>query len=109
MPNEEMKKFCLDLDVVAVERLNARYVLIRLSHAQPLPPMKPGQFVEVRVDHSPQTFLRRPISINYVDIQRNEMGLLVATVGHGTRQMALLKTGDTLNCVFPLGLSLIHI
>ena len=103
MPNEEMKKFCLDLDVVAVERLNARYVLIRLTHTQPLPPMKPGQFVEVRVDHSPQTFLRRPISINYVDIQRNEMGLLVATVGHGTRQMALLKAGDTLNCVFPLG------
>lgn len=103
MPNEEMKKFCLDLDVVAVERQNARYVLIRLTHAQPLPPMRPGQFVEVRVDHSPQTFLRRPISINYVDIQRNEMGLLVATVGHGTRQMALLKAGDTLNCVFPLG------
>lgn len=103
MPNEEMKKFCLDLNVVNVERMNARYVLIRLTHAQPLPPMMPGQFVEVRVDHSPQTFLRRPISINFVDKQRNEMGLLVATVGEGTRHMALLKAGDTLNCVFPLG------
>ena len=98
-----MKKFCLDLTVVAVERMNDRYVLIRLTHAETLPPMKPGQFVEVRVDHSPQTFLRRPISINYVDIERNEMGLLVATVGHGTHQMATLKAGETLNCVFPLG------
>ena len=98
-----MKKFCLDLTVVAVERMNDRYVLIRLTHAETLPPMKPGQFVEVRVDHSPQTFLRRPISINYVDTERNEMGLLVATVGHGTYQMATLKAGETLNCVFPLG------
>lgn len=98
-----MKKFCLDLTVVAVERMNDRYVLIRLTHAETLPPMKPGQFVEVRVDHSPQTFLRRPISINYVDTERNEMGLLVATVGHGTHQMATLKAGETLNCVFPLG------
>ena len=88
-----MKKFCLDLTVVAVERMNDRYVLIRLTHAETLPPMKPGQFVEVRVDHSPQTFLRRPISINYVDTERNEMGLLVATVGHGTHQMATLKAG----------------
>ena len=103
MTNEEMKKFCLDLTVVAVERMNDRYVLIRLTHTETLPPMKPGQFVEVRVDHSPQTFLRRPISINYVDTERNEMGLLVATVGHGTHQMATLKAGETLNCVFPLG------
>ena len=98
-----MKKFCLDLTVVAVERMNDRYVLIRLTHTETLPLMKPGQFVEVRVDHSPQTFLRRPISINYVDTERNEMGLLVATVGHGTHQMATLKAGETLNCVFPLG------
>jgi len=98
-----MKKFCLDLTVVAVERMNDRYVLIRLTHTETLPLMKPGQFVEVRVDHSPQTFLRRPISINYVDTERNEMGLLVATVGHGTHQMATLRAGETLNCVFPLG------
>ncbi len=103
MPNKELKKFCLDLNVTHVEQLNARYVLIRLTHDLPLPPMEAGQFVEVRVDHSPQTFLRRPISINYVDKQRNEMGLLVAIVGHGTRQMAALKPGDKLNCVLPLG------
>ena len=88
-----MKKFCLDLTVVAVERMNDRYVLIRLTHAETLPPMKPGQFVEVRVDHSPQTFLRRPISLNYVDIERNEMGLLVATVGLGRRPLVQLLCG----------------
>ena len=62
-----MKKYVLDLTVVSVERIHARYVLIRLTDAKPLPDMLPGQFVEVRVDGSPSTFLRRPISINYVD------------------------------------------
>ena len=98
-----MKKYCLDLTVRSTEHLHARYVLLKLTHGCPLPPMCPGQFVEVRVDSSPTTFLRRPISINFVDYERNELWLLVATVGDGTRQLARLKTGDKLNCILPLG------
>ena len=62
-----MKKYVLDLKVSSVERVNARNVLIKLTDEKPLPEMLPGQFVEVRVDGSPSTFLRRPISINFVD------------------------------------------
>ena len=98
-----MKKYVLDLAVRSVERLHERYVLIKLTHSEPLPAMLPGQFVEVRVDGSPSTFLRRPISINFVDKEQNELWLLVATVGDGTRWMASLKAGDTLNCMLPLG------
>ena len=98
-----MRKYVLDLNVLSVERLNERYVLLRLTHDEPLPPMLPGQFVEVRVDGSPQTFLRRPISINFVDRERNELWLLVATVGEGTRSLARLHEGDRLNCLLPLG------
>ena len=98
-----MKKYCLDLTVRSTEHLHARYVLLKLTYERPLPPMCPGQFVEVRVDGSPTTFLRRPISINFVDYERNELWLLVATVGDGTRQLARLKAGDKLNCMLPLG------
>ena len=98
-----MKKFILDLKVLSVERIHERYVLIRLTDMNPLPQMLPGQFVELRVDGSPSTFLRRPISINFVDRERNELWLLVATVGDGTRKLAELKAGDLLNCVLPLG------
>ena len=98
-----MKKYLLDLTVKAVERIHERYVLIRLTDEKPLPEMLPGQFVEVRVDSSPSTFLRRPISIDYVDRQQNELWLLVATVGEGTRKLAELKAGDLLNCLLPLG------
>ena len=98
-----MKKYVLDLTVNSVERLSPKHVLIRLTHSKPLPEMLPGQFVEVRVDDSSSTFLRRPISINYVDRLHNELWLMVAMIGDGTRQLGTLKAGDTLNCVLPLG------
>ena len=98
-----MKKFALDLRVKSVEQIHARYVLIKLTDDQKLPEMLPGQFVEVRVDGSPKTFLRRPISINFVDREHNELWLLVATIGDGTRQLAKLQPGDLLNCILPLG------
>lgn len=96
-------KYLLDLTVKAVEKIHERYVLIKLTDEKQLPEMSPGQFVEVRVDGSPSTFLRRPISINFVDRERNELWLLVAIVGEGTRKLAELKAGDLLNCLLPLG------
>ena len=98
-----MKKFILDLTVNSVEALSDKHVLIKLTYEKPLPEMLPGQFVEVRVDNSPSTFLRRPISINNVDYDRNELWLLVAAVGDGTRQLQKLQKGDRLNCMLPLG------
>ena len=98
-----MKKFILDLRVSGVERLSEQHVLIRLTDDMPLPDMLPGQFVEVRVDGTSATFLRRPISINFVDREQNELWLMVAMVGEGTRQLGRLQVGDRLNCVLPLG------
>ena len=98
-----MKKYILDLTVRAVERISEKHVLIRLTDEKPLPDMLPGQFVEVRVDGSAATFLRRPISINFVDRVRNELWLMVAMVGDGTKALGRLHAGDMLNCVLPLG------
>lgn len=98
-----MKKYVLDLKVVSVEALSDKHVLIKLTDEKPLPEILPGQFVEVRVDHSPTTMLRRPISINFVDRENNQLWLLVAMVGDGTRQLGQLKEGDVLNCMLPLG------
>lgn len=94
-----------DLTVTAVEKLGGRYIHLRLTDpSAPLPhPILPGQFVEVRIDHEPSVFLRRPISVNFVDREANELWLLVAVVGNGTRRLAALQPGDRLNCVLPLG------
>ena len=98
-----MKKYVSDLKVVSVEHINDKYVLIKLTQDGALPEILPGQFVEVRVDGSPTTFLRRPISVNFVDYEANQLWLLVAAVGDGTRRLSRLQAGDVLNCMFPLG------
>ena len=98
-----MKKFILDLIVKENRALNNQYSLLILTSPDKLPEMLPGQFAEVRVDNSQTTFLRRPISINYVDYERNEVWLLVQIVGEGTRKMCEVKAGEILNLVFPLG------
>lgn len=98
-----MKKYCLDLRVVSVSHLSDHHALLKLTHDESLPKMIPGQFVEVRIDKSPTTFLRRPISINYVDLDRNELWLLVAGVGDGTRRLCQSQSGDVINCLLPLG------
>lgn len=98
-----MKKYVKDLRVKAVEYPHEWYVLLKLTDEEPLPECVPGQFVEVKVEGSPRTFLRRPISINYVDREKNELWLLIKKVGEGTHKLAELKVGETLNLVFPLG------
>ncbi|MDL2245498.1 dihydroorotate dehydrogenase electron transfer subunit [Parabacteroides sp. OttesenSCG-928-J18] len=98
-----MKKYMLDLKVVENQRLHSNYCLLKLTTDEPLPDMLPGQFVQVRVDNSPTTFLRRPISINYVDRENNQLWLLVQLVGDGTRAMATYKPGDIVNLLLPLG------
>lgn len=100
---DNLKKYVLDLRVSRLERLHERYVLLRLTHDEQLPPMVPGQFVEVRIDGSGKAFLRRPISICNIDRQANELWLLVAVVGDGTRWLSTLRQGDVVNVVGPLG------
>ena len=98
-----MKKYILDLEVTQNIRLHQNYVLIKMTHVNPLPEMVPGQFAEIRIDGSTTTFLRRPISIHYVDKEKNEVWFLVQLVGDGTRHLATVKQGDLVNIVLPLG------
>jgi dihydroorotate dehydrogenase electron transfer subunit len=80
-----------------------RSVLLRLRSEQPLPDIAPGQFMQVRIDGSPSTYLRRPISIHDVDFKQTEITLLVQQVGEGTRHLAAAENGDIINMVLPLG------
>lgn len=88
------------------EWLDSHHVLLKLEPQTPdtvLPEIKAGQFVQVRVDRSPKTFLRRPISINYVDKTKQKLWLLVQVKGEGTQTLSQLGKGETINLVYPLG------
>lgn len=75
----------------------------RYRSSVPLPLIEAGQFVQVRVDDSPSTYLRRPISIHDVEPSKNEISLLVQKAGEGTQHIAALPVGATVNMVLPLG------
>lgn len=99
-----LKKHIVDLQVVSKEVLGDRFVLLKCTDPKAsLPPMMPGQFAQLRVDGSKETFLRRPISINFVDTQKNEIWFLVQLVGSGSRALGRLQEGDLLNALLPLG------
>ncbi|TAJ10727.1 dihydroorotate dehydrogenase electron transfer subunit [Marinilabiliaceae bacterium JC017] len=98
-----MKKYIQDFDVVENKRLNQEFVVLTLQHPYQLPEMFPGQFVEVKVENGPNTFLRRPISIHDVDREKQQIKLLVQEIGEGTQLMGQLQPGDKLNLVYPLG------
>lgn len=97
------KKQVQDLQIVNFTRLNPRHFVIELHSPENLPVILPGQFAQVLVTGSPSTFLRRPFSIHSVDYSKNTIRLLVQIKGEGTRHLSLLKTGDSVNVMFPLG------
>jgi dihydroorotate dehydrogenase electron transfer subunit len=98
-----MTKRIDDLKITGNKRLNNDFFILELTGNGIIPDFRPGQFVQVRVDGSNSTFLRRPISIHDVDKEKNTFKLLIQIAGEGTKTLAGLKNGDTLNLVFPLG------
>jgi dihydroorotate dehydrogenase electron transfer subunit len=98
-----MSKRIEDFKVIENKRIITDFYVLELEGNEKIPEIKPGQFVQVKVDGSPETFLRRPISIHDVDYEKNSIRLLIQVVGKGTEALARLKTGDNLNIIYPLG------
>ena len=98
-----MAKFIEDLKIIGNKRLNNDFFVLELAGNNKIPEFKPGQFAQVKVDGSPETFLRRPISIHDVDYEKNSFKILIQIVGKGTEKLSHLKNGDTLNLIYPLG------
>ena len=99
-----MKKYIADWTIRENILFNGNeYCLLKLGLDEKIPEIFPGQFVQIRIDGSPATFLRRPISVNYIDKNKNELWLLVQVIGDGTRKLSELKKGNRLNLIYPLG------
>ena len=98
-----MKKYIHDLKIVDNKRLSESYYILELSNHNPLPEILPGQFAEVNISGTDKVFLRRPLSIHDVDYNKNTLSFLVQIVGNGTRHLANIEIGQTLNVVYPLG------
>jgi len=98
-----MAKRIEDFTVKENRSLNKEIFVLELTSNSDLPELKPGQFVQAKVDGSPETFLRRPLSIHDVDYEKNTIKLLVQIAGKGTETLSKLRTGAVLNMIYPLG------
>lgn len=98
-----MAKRIEDFTIKENRRLNNDYFILELLGNSYIPDLKPGQFVQAKVEDSPETFLRRPLSIHDVDYEKNTIKILIQVAGKGTEKLSNLKAGETLNIIYPLG------
>lgn len=98
-----MPKKIEDFTISRNKRLNNDFFILELNGNDSLSEIKPGQFVQVKIEGSPETFLRRPFSVHDIDYDHNIVKLLIQIAGKGTETLSKLKSGDKLNLVYPLG------
>lgn len=92
-----------DFRVLENRKLSDNYFVLDLAAPERLPMIEPGQFVQVLVENSPTTYLRRPFSIYDTDTEKNSISLLIKSVGAGSRRLSQLEAGENLNMIYPLG------
>jgi dihydroorotate dehydrogenase electron transfer subunit len=98
-----MGKVIRDLKVIGNEEVSKGYFVITVMTGEPFLLIKPGQFLQLKVEGSSETFLRRPVSVHDYDINSGLMKLLIHVVGTGTSKLSQLSPGENINAVFPLG------
>jgi dihydroorotate dehydrogenase electron transfer subunit len=98
------------VDVVANRPLTGGHFLLDLHAPRQAQATRPGQFAMVRLLEHSDVLLRRPMSIFDVKPRTAANGappeiiqLLYKIVGRGTRLMSLLKPGDQVELLAPLG------
>ena len=98
------KKYIKDFTLTDKRQVTTGCHLLKLKPADgEMPEMLPGQFVQVEITNSKNTFLRRPISVNFIDATDNTLWLLVRCAGEGTINLVESNIGSTINLVLPLG------
>jgi len=98
-----MVKRSEDFRVVNIKYLNDLHFILELEGTRPLPEIRPGQFAQVRIDQSKNTFLRRPFSFHDVDYSANRLKFLIRILGEGTRTLGMMKENGFVNLIYPLG------
>jgi dihydroorotate dehydrogenase electron transfer subunit len=97
------RKYVQDFTILKNIRINPRHFVFELLAPTKLPPLFPGQFVELWVEDTNQAFLRRPFSIHAVNTDTNTIKLLVQIKGEGTKSLGQKRVGEKVNLIFPLG------
>lgn len=94
------------LAVLANDWVNGEYKHLALAAAAPMTLARPGQFFQLlcpKAAGAGAPFLRRPMSTYRADPQAGRLEFLYKVTGSGTRALATLRQGDSLDVLGPLG------
>lgn len=100
--DSKAKKRVEKLEIIDKKFINDEYYILVLKSSD-IPEIKPGQFVQMKVEGAETIFLRRPISVYEYNKEQNTLSLLIKIVGEGTRIPSLLEIGNKLDLIYPLG------
>jgi dihydroorotate dehydrogenase electron transfer subunit len=91
--------------VVANTAVNAEYRHLVVDCSEIASQARPGQFFQLLCPHpaGEQPFLRRPMSLYGADPVKRQVEFLYKVTGAGTRGLDLIKPGDRLDIMGPLG------
>lgn len=94
-----------DAEVLSNDSVNLEYRHLVVRCGAVSAGAAPGQFFQLLCPHSEgaQPFLRRPMSLYGVNPARREVAFLYKVAGAGTRGLATLRAGDTIDIMGPLG------
>ena len=96
-------------EVLSNRLVNAEYRHLILRAGAPASTARPGQFFQLLCPAPPREaggeapFFRRPMSVYGADPAKGEVEFLYKVTGAGTRGLATLGQGDTLDIMGPLG------
>jgi dihydroorotate dehydrogenase electron transfer subunit len=91
--------------VVANTAVNGEYRHLVVDCSEVAASAQPGQFFQLLCPHpaGEQPFLRRPMSLYGADPVKRQVEFLYKVTGAGTRGLDLIKPGDDLDIMGPLG------
>lgn len=97
------KKIVADHTVIRTEHPAEGHCVIHVKSTYPLPDLLPGNFAEIQLYNSPETFLRRPFSFFDADPVEQTLSFYIKVIGKGTKKLSEHKNGDLINLIYPLG------
>lgn len=92
----------LDVSITSKEERAEGLFVLSFESKEIAQSIRPGQFLNIRVDTTTSPLLRRPFSVSRVD--GNIVEIIFNIVGRGTELLAAKKPGDQLNILGPLGI-----
>ena len=97
-----LPKLSLDTEILQNTKVGDDVYALTVQGGDLVKQAQPGQFIHLQIP-SGEVFLRRPFGIADTDERDGRLTMYYRVTGKGTRIMTGLQSGDTVNCLGPLG------